>query len=120
MKRAQHRSLDRRYRVARELAKWREDLIQDLGGDVSTQQSAVVDLAVKTKLLLDSVDVWLFTQKLLVNTKKRALLPAVVQRQVLADGLARYLAQLGLERKAKTKTLEEILNEGESEEENKP
>jgi len=32
------------------------------GGDISTQQSAIVDLAVKSKLLLDSIDVWLLTR----------------------------------------------------------
>jgi len=34
---------------------------------ISTQQAQVVDLAVKTKLLLDSVDAWLLTQRSLVN-----------------------------------------------------
>jgi len=45
------------------LAKWRADLIADLGGtdEISTQQSALVDLAVKSKLLLDSIDNWLLT-----------------------------------------------------------
>ena len=42
------------------------------------------------------------------------MLPVVLQRQTLADGLARYLAQLGLERRHKTKTLDDILNEDES------
>ena len=46
------------------LKKWRADLIADLGGAdaISTQQSALVDLAVKSKLLLDSIDAWLLTQ----------------------------------------------------------
>jgi hypothetical protein len=35
----------------------------------------------------------------------------VLQRQTLADGLACYLAKLGLERRHKTKTLDDILNE---------
>jgi hypothetical protein len=103
-----NRALDRRTVTAKALAQWRKDLIQDLGGDVSTQQSAIVDLAVKSKLLLDSIDVWLLTQDSLINKKKRALLPAVLQRQVLADGLARYLSMLGLERRVKTETLNDI------------
>jgi hypothetical protein len=37
----------------------------------------------------------------LVNARKRTLLPVVRERQALADALARYLAQLGLERRAK-------------------
>ena len=59
------------------------------------------DLAVRTRLLLDSIDAWLLTQPSLVNQRKRALLPVVRERQALADALARYLAQLGLERRAK-------------------
>src|SRR5262245_34115138 len=108
-----NRVIDRRTVTGRALAKWRRDLIADLGDDVSTQQSAVVDLAVKSKLLLDSIDAWLLTQKSIVNARKRALIAVVVQRQQLADGLLRYLMALGLDRKRKVKTLEEILSEGE-------
>jgi hypothetical protein len=35
----------------------------------------------------------------LINARKRALLPVVLQRQQLADALARHLTQLGLERR---------------------
>jgi hypothetical protein len=98
-----NRVISRRFKLGRALWQWRSELIDDLGGQevVSTQQVAVIDLAVKTKLLLDSVDAWLLIQPSLVNARRRALLPVVLQRQQLADGLARYLAQLGLERRAK-------------------
>jgi len=59
----------------------------------------VIELAVRTKLLLDSIDAWLLVQPSLVNARKRALLPVVRERQALADALARYLGQLGLERR---------------------
>ena len=97
------RVIDRRTTLGKALAKWRGDLIQDLGGKeaISTQREALVDLAVKSKLILDSIDAWLLTQPSLVNARKRSLLPAVRERQQLADGLARYLGQLGLERKIK-------------------
>ena len=36
-----------------------------------------------------------------MNLRKRALLPVVRERQQLADALARYMAQLGLQRRAK-------------------
>src|SRR5262249_54066169 len=49
---------------------------------------------------LESVDAWLLMQPSLVNGRKRALLPVVRERQGLADSLTRYLAQLGLERRA--------------------
>ena len=55
----------------------------------------------KSKLLLDSIDVWLLTQPSLINQRKRSLLPVVKERQALADGLARYLTILGLARRVK-------------------
>jgi hypothetical protein len=95
------RAVDRRTHLGKALAHWRASLISDLGGAraISTQQAALVDLAVITKLLLDSVDTWLLTQPSLVNARKRALLPAVRERQQLVDSLARILGQLGLERR---------------------
>lgn len=93
--------IDRRTSVGRFLTAWKADLIRDLGGDPSTAQLAVIDLAVKTKLMLDSIDAWLLTQPSLVNQRKRTLLPVVRERQALADALARYLSQLGLERRAR-------------------
>ena len=97
------KQLDRRYRIGRALGEWRDLLVADLGGKdmVSTQQEALVDLCVRSKLMLDSIDNWLLQQPRLVNIRKRALLPVVRERQQLADGFARYLQQLGLERKAK-------------------
>ena len=106
------RTLDRRTKVGRALGTWRAQLVADLGGEeaLSTQQHAIIDLAVRTKLLLDSIDSWLLVQPTLVNKRKRALLPVVRERTQLADALARYLATLGLERRAKpTRSLQEYL-----------
>lgn len=93
------RAIDRRSRTGRALAAWRADLVRDLGGTPTTAQLAIIELAVRTKLLLDSIDAWLLTQPSLVDRRKRALLPVVRERQQLADALARYLGQLGLERR---------------------
>ncbi|OFW06337.1 MAG: hypothetical protein A3G20_03490 [Acidobacteria bacterium RIFCSPLOWO2_12_FULL_59_11] len=95
--------LDRRYKVFRALSEWRSELIQDLGGEenLSTQQTAVVDLAARSKLLLDSVDAWLLQQPSLINTRKKSVLPVLRERQQLVDSLSRILGQLGLERKPK-------------------
>jgi hypothetical protein len=97
------RVIDRRTSLGKALAQWRADLVGDLGGKdcISTQQHAVIELAVRTKLLLDSIDSWLLTQPALIDKRKRALLPAVRERQALADALARYMTALGLERRAK-------------------
>lgn len=107
------RALDGRTKVGRALEAWRTQLVGDLGGEahVSTQQHAIIDLAVRTKLLLDSIDSWLLAQPSLINKRKRALLPAVRERTQLADALARYLAALGLERRAKQmQSLQEYLS----------
>ena len=95
--------IDGRTLLGRALSQWQAALVSHLGGQdaISAQQQAVVDLAVRTKLLLDSIDAWLLQQPSLVNHRKRALLPVVLQRQQLADSLARILGQLGLERRAK-------------------
>jgi hypothetical protein len=104
-----NRVIDKRTSVGRALAEWREALIRDLGGDISTQQDCIVWLAVKTKLLLDSVDVWLLQQDTLIVSKRNSIIPAVNQRQQLADALARYMTMLGLQRKTKLASLSEIL-----------
>ena len=72
---------------------------------------AIIDLAVKSKLLLDSIDAWLLTQPSLVNARKKSLLPVVSQRQQLADGFMRCLVRLELERKTKQLTLQELLEQ---------
>ena len=108
------RALDRRTRVSKALDQWRDQLISDLGGaeQISTQQRAIINVAVKTKLLLDSVDAWLLQQPSLINLRKRAVHPAILQRQQLADSLIRAMVQLGLERKAKVLSLNDYLTNG--------
>ena len=97
------RAIDKRTAIGRALQDWRHNLLRDLGGldQTSTQQRQIVDLAVKTKLILDSIDAWLVKQPSLVNNRKRALLPIVLQRQQLADALARYMMHPGLDRRAR-------------------
>jgi hypothetical protein len=114
--------LDRRYKLGREIHAWKQDLIADLGGNesISTQKKAILEVAVRAKLMLDSIDSWILQQPSLVNKRARALLPVVVQRQTLADGLARNLKDLGLERKAKEIDLSRTLAEIKNEEEGKP
>ena len=52
----------------------------------SAQQLAIVDLAGKQKILLDSIDTWLFTQP-------RSVIPGVLQRQALKALLKRVGSQ---------------------------
>jgi hypothetical protein len=85
------------------LREWRGAIITDLGGEetISAQERAVVELATRTYLLLESVDRYLLGLPSLVNKRRRQLFAVVLQRQQLADALARYMGQLGLERRAK-------------------
>jgi hypothetical protein len=109
------RVIDRRTSLGKALDQWRGQLIADLGGPemISTQELAIVNLAVKTNLLLDSVDVWLLQQPTLINSRKRKIHPAVLERQQLSDALARYIAQLGLKRRAKpTQSIADLLAKG--------
>jgi hypothetical protein len=85
--------------VAKALVARRSDLIADLGGleAVSTQELALVEEAVKTKLILDSVDAWLLSQATLINKRTRAVLPAseptdweTVPEGILASLLQRH------------------------------
>lgn len=91
-----NRLLDKRTVTGKALAKWRNDLIADLGGDVTTQQFAMIDLCVKSKLMLDSIDAWLLVHPSLVNARKTSLVPMVKERQALADGLRAISHSLGL------------------------
>lgn len=97
------RTIDRRSRVGKSLSQWRADLVSDLGGQdqISTQENAVIDLCVREKLLLDSLDAWLLEQRSLVNLRKKSVIPALSQRAQLADSLARHLQMLGLRCRAK-------------------
>ena len=105
------KAIDRRMVAARTALSWRAELLEDLGGEaeVSAAQLALVDVAVRTRLYLDHVDAVLMERASLV-VRGRRLLPLVEQRQRLADGLARLLGQLGLERRAKpTPSLRDFL-----------
>jgi hypothetical protein len=105
--------LDMRYRTGKALVRWRLDLVADLGGEdaISTQQAALIELCVRNKLMIDTIDNWILAQPSLVNKSKRAVLPVVLQRCQLADGLARYLAQLGLERRKKEVSLQDYIQQ---------
>jgi hypothetical protein len=94
------RVIDRRTTLGKQLAAWRADLIRDLGGNPSTAQQQLVELAVRTKLLLDSLDAWLLAQRSLVNSKTKSVLPVVKERTALANHLQGVLRDLGLERRA--------------------
>src|SRR5437867_909025 len=92
--------------LGRALHEWRDSLLADLGGEdvVSTQQLALVDLAVRSKLLVDSVDAYVLSMPSPVNRRSRALYRVVRERQALVGQLQSILRDLGLERRQKPVT----------------
>ena len=103
MKELGNRAIDRRTRYGKALYAWRGQLIADLGGEntVTTAELQIVDTAIKTKLILDTVDAYISELgNKIINRRNRCLYPVVQQRAALADSLLRYLTALGLERKA--------------------
>jgi hypothetical protein len=107
------RAIDQRSSVAVALRRWKADLVRDLGGDdqLSTQQHTLIELAARSKIMLDSIDNWILGQPSLINARKKTMLSVVAQRQVIADGLARILKDLGLRRAIKTKSLNDVIEE---------
>jgi hypothetical protein len=95
--------IDQRTAIGKSLMRWRSALVQHLGGEesLSTQQLAIIDVAMRTRLLLDSTDAWLIRQPGLIDKRRKQLYPIVQQRTALADSLVRQLTTLGLGRQAK-------------------
>jgi len=92
--------LDGRTILAREVRRWKQDLRADLGGDLTRAQETILEAAAQAWVIVSSLDDWIARQPSLV-TKKRRVLDVVVQRMQIAEGLARNLERLGLDRKAK-------------------
>lgn len=110
--------LDGRTRVAKHLQTMKEDLVTALGGDITPQQDHVIDMVIRSRCLIDSLDYWLFKQPDLVIANKKTGLKQVQQvvkdRSNLVNSLLHSLNMLGLERKSKpvnaqwTKVLEDV------------
>ncbi len=85
------------------LRAWRQGLIDDLGGEdkVSTAQRAIIDMAVRTFLLLEHIDRWVLSTQNIVNKRDRRVFRIVLDRQRMADSLAKYLQMLGLEKRTR-------------------
>ena len=83
------------------LRAWRDDLVADLGGEaaITTQERTIVDMAVRTLLILEHIDRYMLSKQVIVNKGKHTLFPVAVLRLKYSDSLARYMSQLGLERR---------------------
>jgi hypothetical protein len=93
-------AIDWRTRGAKQLSAWRSELTASLGGEdnITPQRKAILEAVCRSRLFLESIDLWLLEQPSLILKRKRSLLPALVQRQALCDSLMRQLQAIGLER----------------------
>jgi hypothetical protein len=106
------RAIDGRSAVGIALREFRAGIVQDLGGEdaLSTQQHAVLDVVVREKLMLDSIDAFILQQPSLVLKRKKSLLPIVRERACIAESFVRNLQLLGLYRVPPPKpTLADVL-----------
>jgi hypothetical protein len=92
-------AIDGRSRVSKGLIAWKRELADSIGGQPSPQELMVIELACRNRMILDSIDSWLFQQKWLLNKKKKSVLPIVRERQAIDAALARHLQSLGLSRR---------------------
>jgi hypothetical protein len=91
--------IDGRTKLAVAVRAFKADIRRDLGGDLTRAQETILELAAQTWVQVSSLDAWLAKQPSLV-TRKRTVVPVLLQRAQLADSLARHLERLGLNRKA--------------------
>ena len=104
--------LDKRTAAGREYALKKSAIVADLGGDLSELQADLVERYLRTTVLIDSIDQWLFQQKSLINRRKKTLFPIVRERAQLVDSALRLATALGLERRApQVRDLKEYLVE---------
>jgi hypothetical protein len=105
-------AIDGRSALGRALREYRADLIRDLGGQetLSTAQLHLVELAVRDRLLLDTLDAAL-TERPLFNRKRKTVAPALEARFRMADSATRRLVALGLKRVKRRKSHAEIMAE---------
>ena len=83
------------YRAAQE---WRRSLANDLGGEenLSAQKRTVLELALRSKLMIDSIDVFLLSQESLVNKRRKVLYVRWCrERQSLCEQFGEHVEHAG-------------------------
>jgi hypothetical protein len=104
--------MDARTVEGRDVLKFRDDSIDQLGGqDLSPTKKALLDVAVGERYLWRSG--WAYIMQLgdkLVNKRKRAFPPVVKDTLLIGESLKKSLQTLGLERVARQVTLQALLD----------
>jgi hypothetical protein len=94
------RRLDGRSAVAIATKQFKADVTADLGGDLTRAQQTVLEDAAQSWIIRQALDDYISRQPSIV-TKKRTILPVVLDRMRVAEHLSKQLDRLGLARKAK-------------------
>jgi hypothetical protein len=92
------------------LAKWRDEIITDLGGEeaLSSQQLMILDEAMRMKIIADRADAEIASLEAIIAGGH--MIGAVKDRQALAKALTRSMMLLGLKKWTKPPpTLAEVL-----------
>lgn len=94
--------VDCRTTVGQAMSVYRADLLASLGGadSLSQQELTLIDLIVKDKMLLDTLDAYLLTVGCF-SKRKKAAFPILANRMQISDSLTRKLQALGLARRAR-------------------
>ena len=84
----------------RAIKAWKSEIVEALGGEevLSPQRRTLLELASRSKLVLDHADAYLLDLPSLINRRKKTFIPLVDQRERVAEALARRLVQIGLDR----------------------
>src|SRR5262249_2856342 len=90
-------ALDGRSAAVRLVREWQAAITADLGGpeQLSAQKRALIDILSRSPLVLNHIDSFMMEQRSLINRKRKAIIPIVRDRQVIVDGIARLVAQIG-------------------------
>jgi hypothetical protein len=96
--------VNRRTKAARDVVKWRAELVAELGGEpgMTAARLTRIETLVRTKLLLEHLDAQLLEYDTLFSRKRGTLRPQVkailTERNRMAEALERGLAALGSSR----------------------
>ena len=113
--------VNRRTKAARDVVKWRAELVAELGGEpgMTAARLTRIETLVRTKLLLEHLDAQLLEYDTLFSRKRGTLRPQVkailTERNRMAEALERGLAALGATRAKDTvlPSLDDLVGGGE-------
>ena len=94
--------VDKRTLTAKMLVEWRTGIVNDLGGPeaISSQQTTLIELAVRTKLMLEHIDSFILAQDSIIDLERKSLYPVVRERGTLANTSGVFTRAVGIGAKA--------------------